>query len=388
MRFLAAVAIGVLALALPASAHALEDCPTVPEKRTILSGQGQLESLIADERGRLFYTDLQSGGRLLRVDAPGAEPKVLIQGINGTGGLAWEPDGTLILGFNGSTQNAIADGTDGGLMRVNPETGESTVITRGMGQANGVVRGPDGAIYASNDFAGGIDRFKDGKLEDDWSKVETPNGLVIDRANRYLYAAQTFKPASIARIDLADPSKEEELYAAPPGPDSAGGPDGMTRDDRDRLYMAVNARGEVWRVDTDGTACRIAGGITNASALNWGGGPPGFPEQNLYVVAFSGVLVELVNATDAPPAAGAPELGIEVTPVRARRLTTTEYDFKVTAGGVALPGATVRFGNRRATTDARGEAGIAVRFFHSGRKSARASYPGYRSVTRKVRIGR
>ena len=386
MRRRAAVAAVLLGLAIPAQAHALQDCPDLPEKKTILTGQGQLESIIADARGRIFYTDLQSGGRLLRIDAPGAEPKVLIAGINGTGGLAWEPDGSLILGFNGGNQNAIADGPAGGLLRVNPETGESAPIAGGMGMANGVVRGPDGAIYASNDFAGGIDKVVNGKVEDDWSKVQTPNGLVIDTAGRYLYAAQTFKPASIARIDLADPTKEEPYYEAGPGPDLAGGPDGMTRDDRDRLYVAVNASGEVWRVDTDRTACRIASGIMNASAVNWGGGAPGFPARNLYVVGFSGVLVELANATDRPPPAGVPKLAIEPAPTKAKRRTSVEYRFKVTAASTALSGATVRFGNRRATTDASGVAKLTVRFFHPGLKRARASFPGYRSVTRKVRI--
>jgi sugar lactone lactonase YvrE len=385
------------ALCVPASAHALPDCSPLPEKRTVLSGQGMLESIIADARGRLFFTDIQSGGRLLRLDAPGAQPKVLIQGINGTGGLAWGLDGSLIMGFNGGTQNAIADGTDGGLMRVNPETGEATVITRGMGQANGLARGPDGAIYASNDFGHGIDRFVGGKLEDDWSNVETPNGLVVDTAGRYLYAAQTFKPASVARIDLSDPTKEEPFFEAT-GADMPAGPDGMTGDDRDRLFLAANGAGEVWRIDPDRTACRLASGIMNASALNWGGGAPGFPAENLYVVAFSGVLVELPNATDRPPAAGppagpagaqSPRLRLTVSPSSARRRATVRYRFRVTTATsdpAPVSGATVRMGGRRTTTNGDGRASLSVRFFHPGRKSVRASLPGSRSVTVKVRI--
>jgi len=378
----------VAALAAAPAAHALPDCSPLPAKRTVLSEQGMLESIIADARGRLFYTDIR-GARLLRVDAPGAQPKVLLTGINGTGGLAWDPDGSLILGFNGGTQNAIADGTEGGLMRVNPETGESSVITTGMGQANGVVRGPDGAVYASNDFGHGIDRFFKGKLEDDWSKVETPNGLVIDTAGRYLYAAQTFKPASVARIDLRDPTKEEPFYEAPAG-DQFGGPDGMTRDDRDRLFLAVNATGEVWRIDPDRTACRLASGIGNASALNWGGGAPGFPARNLYVVGFSGVLVELADATDRPPVAGPPPtLRLSVTPHSARRLAPNRFSFRVTTAAtdpVPIAGATVRLGNKRVTTNNSGRASLVVRFFHPGLKSARASLPGSRSVTEKIRI--
>lgn len=386
----AAVLSAALAAAPAAHAQALPACSDAPEQRTVLSGQGQLESIIADARGRLFYTDLQNGGRLLRVEKPGATPKVLKTGINGTGGLAWEPDGSLILGENGGNQNAIVDGPAGGLWRVNPETGESTRLAGGMGMANGIVRGPDGAIYASNDFAGGIDRVVGGKVEDDWSKVATPNGLVIDTAGRYLYAAQTFKPASVARIDLRDPSKEEPYYEAPP-PDLYGGPDGMTRDDHDRLFVAINAVGQVWRIDRDRTACVLATGIGGASALNWGGDGDGFPARNLYVVGFSGVLVELANATDAPPPAGPPATAMRLTvsPKRVNRLDRTRFRARVISNaGAPVAGATFRIGNRRATTDSKGRASVVVRFFHPGTKSARATHPAYRSVTKKVAVSR
>ncbi|MDQ3935111.1 MAG: SMP-30/gluconolactonase/LRE family protein [Actinomycetota bacterium] len=389
MRGAAAVIATLVALAMPGAAHALPDCSPLPEKRTILTGQGQLESIISDRHGRIFYTDIQSGGRMFRLDRPGAEPKQLIQGISGTGGLAWDTDETLVLGFNGSTQNAIADGPAGGLLRVDPETGATTPLASGMGQSNGIVRGPDGAFYASNDFAGGIDRVVGGQVQDDWSKVQTPNGLAIDTAGRYLYAAQTFKPASVARIDLSDPSKEEPYYEAPPG-DQQGGPDGMTRDDRDRLYVAVNASGEVWRIDTDRTACVLARGILNASALNWGGGEPGFPARNLYVVAFSGVLVELVDATDRPPLAEGPgpvrALRLSVSPARAARRVSTRYRFVVEVGSSRARGAIVRMGNKRVSTNASGEASLRLRYFHAGSKSVRASLPGYRSARARVRV--
>jgi hypothetical protein len=146
----------------------------------------------------------------------------------------------------------------------------------------------------------------------------------------------------------------------------------------------------VWRIDPDRTACRLASGIMNASALNWGGGAPGFPARNLYVVAFSGVLIELAGATDRPPLAGPPpRLRLVVSPRSAARLSPTRFRFRVTTAGsdpVAIGGATVRVGNKRVTTDAAGEGSLSVRFFHAGLKSVRASYPGSRSVTKKVRI--
>jgi sugar lactone lactonase YvrE len=358
----------------------------MPAKKTIVSGQGRLESVISDERGRLFYTDL-TASRLLRLDRPGAEPKVLLTGISGPGGLAWDADGSLVLGFNGGQANHAADGQDGGLLRVDPETGQATEITRGMGMANGVARGPDGAIYGSNNIAGNIDRVVNGRVEDDWAMVQTPNGLAVDRAGRYLYAAQTFKPASIARIDISDPRRVESFFDAT-GADMPGGPDGATIDLDDRLHVAVNAAGEVWRFEPDGTGCALARGIMNASALNWGGGPPGFPQRNLYVVGFSGAIVELENATNAPPPTGAPSVRLAVTPRRGARRTATRFEFVVDVGPYVGRGAIVRMGNKRVTTDASGRASLRVRYFHPGVKSVRASLPGYRSVTVRVRIPR
>ena len=127
--------------------------------------------------------------------------------------------------------------------------------------------------------------------------MQTPNGLVIDSRGRYLYAAQTFKPASIAQIDLAHPENITTYVAAGPA-DIAAGPDGITRDSADRLYVAANGAGEVWRVDRDRTICVLARGFPTVSSLSFGGGKPGFPRRNLYAVTFTGLLVELPNVVD------------------------------------------------------------------------------------------
>jgi hypothetical protein len=392
VRRLAALAATAAALGAPASAGAVPDCSPLPQAKTILSGQGRLESIIADAKGRLYFTDLSSS-KLMRLDAPGAQPKELVAGIQGPGGLAWGLDGSLILGFNGSQQNPPTDGTEGGFMRVDPETGKHEVITTGMGMANGVWLGPDGALYGSNDIAGGVDRFFNGKVEDDWAKIDTANGLAIDTAGRYLYANQTFKPASIARVELAHPEKVEEFYAAS-GSDVPAGLDGMTRDERDRLFVAANGLGEVWRVDPDRSACALARGILNASAVNWGGGG-GFPARNLYVTAFSGVIVELADVSDrpipaGPPAAAArPALRVSVTPTRVARRATTRFRVRVTTApspSSPVRAAVVRMGNKRVSTDSRGRAVLRVRYFHAGRKTVRAALPGYRSGYTRIRV--
>jgi sugar lactone lactonase YvrE len=283
-------------MAVAAPASAAPDCSSKPTAQVLASDQGVLESIASDRRGRLFYTDTDAS-RLLRLDRPGAQPKELAN-ISGILGVIVDRDGTLVVGFDNSSTDALADNGNAGLMRVDPGTGQTIeVITKGLDMSNGIARGPDGAYYASNDLGNGIDRFLNGQITDNWSAVESPNGLVIDSTGSYLFAAQTFKPASIAQIPLTQP-ENATTYAAAGAADIAAGPDGITRDDADRLYVAANGAGEVWRVDRDRTICALARGFPFVSSVSFGGGKPGFPRRNLYAVTFTGLIVELANVID------------------------------------------------------------------------------------------
>ena len=72
----------------------------------------------------------------------------------------------------------------------------------------------------------------------------------------------------------------------------------MTRDGMNRLYVAANGAGEVWRVNRDRTICALARGYPTVSSLTFGSGKRGFSSRNLYIVTFTGMLVELVNVLD------------------------------------------------------------------------------------------
>ena len=296
VQSLAALLGCVVAMAVAAPANAAPDCSQLPTVRVLASDQGVLESIASDRRGRLFYSDTNAS-RLLRLDRPGAQPKVLAT-IGGILGVMVDRDNSLVVGFDNGTADALVDNGNAGLMRVDPNTGQTIeIITKGLDMSNGIARGPDGAYYASNDFGNGIDRFLNGQVTDNWSPVQTPNGLVIDSTGRYLFAAQTFKPASIAQIDLSHPENVTTYVAAAPA-DVAAGPDGITRDGADRLYVAANGAGEVWQVDRDRTICALARGFPFVSSVSFGGGNPGFPRRNLYAVTFTGLLVELANVID------------------------------------------------------------------------------------------
>jgi sugar lactone lactonase YvrE len=301
---LVAAATAAVLLGAPATALAVPDCDRQPTQRVLASGFGTLESVIADDHGHLFFTDADAG-QLLRMDRRHSEPRVLVDGIRAPGGLSFLPDGSLLVGFGDAIQTAITGEADpqAGLIRVDPKTGENSVYAEGMAMANGVTRAPDGAIYGSADVGtAGIDRVLSGDVTVGWAKVESPNGLVVDTSERWLYAAQTFVPAAISRIEIANPANVEQWFKAPAN-DITAGLDGMTRDARDNLYVAANGGGAVWRVDAQAQACALAQmPPLGPSAVAFGsagrdnrGRPRGFGRRNLYVTTFQGELIQLKN---------------------------------------------------------------------------------------------
>jgi hypothetical protein len=72
----------VIAAGLPSAAEAIAPCPGASTAITpVLAGQGVLESVIVDARGRLYYTDT-TAKELRRLEAPGAAPETIAAGID------------------------------------------------------------------------------------------------------------------------------------------------------------------------------------------------------------------------------------------------------------------------------------------------------------------
>jgi hypothetical protein len=298
---LAALGLGLGAAAQPSAAAPAPDCTNAPTPHIIYSNQGQLESVIVGKAGRLYFSSTPAGqsGRLMKVDHPGATPHVLVSDITGPGGMVFDQR-KLLLGFGDTAVNGTTgdDNPQSGLFRVNSKTGAKTIFTRGLGMANGVARGPDGAIYASNDFGVKLDRVLDGYVTHGWAEVNSANGLVVDRSGRYLYAAQTFQAPEIARVEIANPSHVTTFAAG--SPEDAGAIlDGMTRDRAGNLFVAANVGHQIWRVDRQGRICVLARGLSNPSAVAFGRGERRFRGGNLYAVTFGGDVVELPNANAA-----------------------------------------------------------------------------------------
>ena len=384
LRRPALLALTVLCIHAPPAAAA-PDCPGAPfEPRTLASGQGTLESAIVHPNGRLYFT---SDTGLLRMDSPDAEP-VMHTPAEAPGGLAIEPDGTIVMGVG----NSIANGTVGdetgpsSLIRIHPRTGESEPYASGLSMGNGVDRGPDGSFYASNDFGSNVDRITDGETERGWATVESGNGLQVDSTGKWLYVAQTFRPAAIQRVEIAHPENVTP-FAVAPAEDAAAGFDGMDRDPADNLFVAANGAGSVWKVTPDAEMCVLLRGLPpfpdGPSAVTVGVHGSAFRPENLYVVAFNGDLTEIAGVAEPGPV---PRLGLRVRPRRTQAGTRTTFRARVTADGFRIEGAVVRLGRRETVTNARGKAKLRRRFALSGRRRITASKAGYLRARRTIRV--
>jgi hypothetical protein len=374
----------VLLLAVPPAAAA-PDCPGGPfAARTLATGQGTLESAIVHPNGSFYFTN---EGALLRMDSPMAEPVVHTTAAE-PGGLAIEPDGTIVMGIGNSISNgSVGDQTGpSSLIRIDPVTGESEPYASGLSMGNGVDRGPDGAIYASNDFGSNIDRIVDGETERGWAKVQSGNGLQVDSTGTWLYVNQTFQPAAIQRIEIANPDNVTPFAVAPPE-DSAAGFDGMDRDPADNLFVAANGAGSVWKVTPAAEMCVLLRGLPpfpdgpSAVAVGLYGTP--FPAENVYVVAFNGDVTEIAGVAEV---GAVPALELRVRPRKVRTGKRVRLRAKVTTDGSPVEGAFVRLAGEQATSDAEGDAVFRKKFKRAGKRRATARKGGYRTARKRVRV--
>jgi gluconolactonase len=296
---LASAVLAVAVLAPVPSALAVSDCRERPPVRVVASGQGRLESVISDTAGRLFFTD-DNQNRLLRLDAPGAQPVVLATDIPSPGGLAWDAAGDLIVGYNGAGFFAPPGNAMSGLYAVDPDTGAKRPFASGFDQANGLARSSAGDYYTSNVVDGEIVKVSPAGAANTWTTVSSANGLVVDKHSRYLYVATSI-PSRIVRVRLTDPSQTTFWYDASQDPEILGF-DGVTTDGAGRLFVAANTGGQIWRIDGQGQACAVARGLTTPSNVAFGGSSTqaGFSVRNLYAVTLTGDVLELAGVAGSP----------------------------------------------------------------------------------------
>ncbi len=280
-------------------------CTGPVSKSTLYSDLGRLESVIAGNAGRLYISLTpadSTASRLISIRKPGSTPRTVIDGPGGPGGLAWQKR-RLLWGYGNTSENGQTGDENpvSGLYRVNLRKRVRTVVSDSLGMANGVVRASNGAIFASNDFGMKLDRITpSGRTVNGWATLDSANGLVLSRNQKYLFAAQTFsEPSAISRIPLSDPSKLK-TWASTEGL-ITGNPifDGLARDNKGSLYVAAWAAGEIWKIDSQRRFCVLAADLGRPSALAFGRGRKGFRSGRLYTVGFNGELTEIRGAVAA-----------------------------------------------------------------------------------------
>lgn len=286
---------------------AVPQCAGSVSKSVLYSDLGRIESVIAGGAGRL-YASLErtdptpTPGRLVSIDRPGAMPRTVANGPDGPGGLAW--DGSRMLwGYGDALENGETGDTNpvAGLYRVNFAKGSRSVVSDRLGMANGIARASNGAIFASNDLGMKLDRISpSGITLNGWATVDSANGLVVSKDQKYLYAAQTFaEPSAISRVEIANPANVT-TWATTEGV-ITGNPvfDGLARDNSGNLYVAAWAAGEIWKVDSQRRFCVLATGLGRPSTLNFGFGRTGFRAADLYVAGFNGEITSISGARRA-----------------------------------------------------------------------------------------
>src|SRR5438445_2718277 len=224
-----------------ATAVAAPDCPGGQIQPVTLADTGDvLEYGLLDSHGRFFYSD-SSKGTLMEIDGFGSPPRQ-VAAINGPGGIVAESDGSLIIGSGDGIENGVLGDTFAmaSLVRVDPATGNVSTFASGLGMANGVAQAADGTLYATNDFGFDVDRIDvAGQVDHGWAKVFSTNGVAVSRDQRYLYVSQTFQPAAVRRITIADPS-QVITFAAAQGTVMAADPDDMTIVAHVYLFPSIN----------------------------------------------------------------------------------------------------------------------------------------------------
>lgn len=286
-------------LLLPSAATAgLPSCPDAGAPVTHVREPGALESIAFDGAGRLLYTN-QARRELRGLDAPGVSTRTVAAGIDAPGGLAPEPGGTVLVGSGNGLGGLFAPRFGfAKLLRVDLATGAKAPYARGLSMANGVVRGADGTVFASDDLAASLDRVTpDGGVHRGWYRATDTNGLALSADGATLFANRSFGSTRVMAIDTA--TGGYRTFWQPPPSLSWVVLDDLDIDAAGRLYAPAYLLGEVWRIEPDGSACALARGLTTPAGISVGAAGAGFSAGSVFVTTHAGSVLEIPGAVPA-----------------------------------------------------------------------------------------
>lgn len=242
----------------------------------------------------MFATDLY-GGRVFRIDHPGATPKDITGAVGATGGIVVRPDGQLLVATGNDVISYRTPESE--ILLVDPDTGAASTYADGLYGIDGLALGPDGSLYTTTLGGENIGRvWPDGTVDPDWAQVRSPNGIAVSPDNQHVYVIQTTLAPSLYRIPVRAPDRPEPWTSAETS-DILAMPDGLTLDSLGRPLVATHGAGQIWRAE-GGRFCIVQGGLYFSTQVTYGHGKTGFSAGHLYRTGVDGGIFEVPAGFD------------------------------------------------------------------------------------------
>jgi len=231
------------------------------------------EGLAFSPDGRLFVggSGVTGGGYVAEISVDGSWE--IVADVPRSVGMVWK-DGELLV-----ATGDVGDGT-GGLVGVDVDLGSVRTVAAGMSGANFPVVTPWGTVLVS--APGGTTIWEaDGADVRVWAEgVPSPNGMAFSPDGSALYVANTYEqPSTVASIEVVDGAAGAigVLATLPDGSTQ----DGVAMDGDGNLYVVNNLPGTVVRITPDGSWDTVAEGVAYGASLSFGVGA--FDPCALYV---------------------------------------------------------------------------------------------------------
>jgi sugar lactone lactonase YvrE len=136
-HMLAHLALAIAPFLMPATAPTPHTLTAMAPIEVWGKGLGDLRGIAVDRDGRAWVTD-HAGGRVLRLDRPGAV-RVVASGLRGPLGLAFDRAGRLL----------VVEQDAGRIVRIGPH-GASSVVADGLERPRWIAVADDGTVYVSD----------------------------------------------------------------------------------------------------------------------------------------------------------------------------------------------------------------------------------------------
>jgi sugar lactone lactonase YvrE len=183
------------------------DCSTVPEAPVafeVLEGFTSSEDFVFDELGN--YVGVDPDNNLVRIAKTG-ERQLWAPAIGGTAGMAALPDGSVV----------FCDVGEGAVKRVYPN-GSVEVLLGGLAYPNGLDVGPDGFIYVAENSGGRVRRIDPdtGEFSVVAMGLTGPNGVAFSDDPSLLYIG-SFDGSGVYKLELGAPGElgRASVFARP-----------------------------------------------------------------------------------------------------------------------------------------------------------------------------